>query len=176
MVPHPRREVELTSDFGLDLRGHLLATVYHVPLVHRQHQADRGLERVPGDVRVLRGDALGPVRQEDRDVGSFERVRRSQQRVVLDALLDTPTPADTRGIDKHQTTTTELDSRVEAVACRAGSLAHHRALAADQRVEEARLADVRPPDDRDVRIGRELLFLLRRETLYDDVEQIARSV
>src|SRR5688572_13854728 len=78
MVPHPRREVELTGDLGLDLSGHLLATVYHVPLVHRQHQADRSLERIPGYVRVLRGDTLGPVREEDGHVRALERVRRSQ--------------------------------------------------------------------------------------------------
>ena len=77
MVPHPRREVEFADDLGQGVRGHLLTTVYHVPLVHGQHQADRGLERVPGDMRVLRGDAFGPVGQEDGDIGPFERMRGS---------------------------------------------------------------------------------------------------
>ena len=176
MMPHPRREVEFAGDLGQHVRGHLLATVYHVPLVHRQNQADRGLERVPRDVRVLRGDALRPVGQQDGDVGALQRMRGAQQCVVLDALLDTPAASDARGIHEHEAPAAELERCVEAVSRGAGDLADDGALAPDQRVEEARLADVRPTDDRDVGIRRRLVGLLRGQMLDDRIEEISRSV
>jgi hypothetical protein len=78
VVLDPRHEVEFARELGLDVRGHLRSTVYHVPLVHRQRQPDLRLERVAGDVHVLRGDALGRVGHEDGDIGPLERVGRAR--------------------------------------------------------------------------------------------------
>ncbi len=103
-------------------------------------------------------------------------VTGAEERVVLDALLDPTAPPDPRCIHEHEAPATEFHRRVEAVSRRAGDLAHDGALATDQRVQEARLPDVRPTNDRDVRIGRRLFFLLRGKAFDDRVQQVARPV
>src|SRR5207244_10959556 len=105
-----------------------------------------------------------------------QRVRGAQECVLLDALLDTPAASDARGIHEHEAPAAELERCVEAVSRGAGDLADDGALAPDQRVEEARLADVRPTDDRDVGIRRRLVGLLRGQMLDDRIEEIYVSV
>src|SRR6266516_6075990 len=103
-------------------------------------------------------------------------MRGAQQSVVLDALLDASAASDAGGVHEHEATPAELERGVEAVSRRAGDLTDDGALAPDQRVEEARLANVRPADDRDVGICRRLVGLWRGQMLDDRIEEISRSV
>ena len=83
-------------------------------------------------------------------------------------------PSSTRPRRRMPAASRALDDRVDRVARRAGRLAHDGALLFRERVEEARLADVRPPDDRDARVGG--LYGLGRlggQFLDDRVEEVA---
>ena len=64
----------------------LLVGVDRVPLVDRDHDRAAALEDVAGDVRVLVGDALGRVEQQQHDVGIGDRLQRLDDRELLDRL------------------------------------------------------------------------------------------
>ncbi len=75
--------------------------------------------------------------------------KRSHERVVLGAIVDLRPSPHARRVDEHDRAVLGLDHRVDRVACRARHVVHDGAVVADQTVEQRRLADVRPPDDRD---------------------------
>ncbi len=108
------------------------------------------LPRDVGDRDVLLDDALRRVDEDERDIGPLRRLERAQLRVVVDAL---PVPAlapQAGGVDRGRTS--GLPARAP---CRSasrvvpGNLADDHPLAPEQRVDEARLADVRAAEDRD---------------------------
>ena len=120
-----------------------------VPL--REHDQRRAL-RLPRHVgrgEVAFDDALARVDQDEADVGALRRLERAQLRVVLDPLPLTALAAQTGGVDELKVRSPRSMHRVDRVARRARHLRHDRALLADERVEERRLADVRPAEDRD---------------------------
>ena len=75
-------------------------------------------------------------------------------RVVLDALPLLAAAAQARRVDEHERRVAALQHRVDRVAGRARDLRDDHALAADEPVQERRLADVRAAEDRDAdRLG-----------------------
>ena len=71
---------------------------------------------------------------------------RSRHALRLDVVVD----AKTRRIDERDAQPVEVDRLGDQIARRAGHVGDDRARRADQRVEQARLADVRLADDRDL--------------------------
>ncbi len=107
---------------------------------------------VPGDVGdgdVLLHDPLGGVDQDERDVGTLRRLERAELGVVLDPLPVAPLAPQAGRVDQDERALAALEHGVHRVAGRARDLAHDQPLAAQERVDEARLADVRPAEDRD---------------------------
>ena len=108
--------------------------------------------RLPGDVgggEVALDDPLARVDQDERDVGPLGRLERAQLRVVLDPLALLALAAQARRVDSwkvrpSRSRTVSIESRV--VPGTSETIVRSRA---DQRVEERRLADVRPAEDRD---------------------------
>ena len=124
-----------------------------VPLVDGDHEALPLLDHVAGHVRVLRGQAVGGVEDEHGDVGARDRLEGAERRVALGgrARCDLAALANARGVDQDDLAATPRDRRVDGVAGRAGRVGHDRSRLAQERVEEARLADVGPTDERDRR-------------------------
>src|SRR5439155_15842076 len=109
-----------------------------------------------------------------RDVRAIDRLGRAEEAVVLNAADALPAPHP-GGVD--ETDLTEIGprhQRVDAVPRRPAGLRHDAPLLAKQPVEEARLPDVRPADDREPRLVevRRRLGPLRQQ-LDDTVEQVA---
>ena len=70
-----------------------------------------------------------------------------------------------------------LEHRVDRVARRPGDVGDDHALLAEQRVQERRLADVRPAEDRDAdRLVADDRLGPARQLRHDLVEQVARAV
>jgi hypothetical protein len=132
------------------------------------------LRATSGDREILLDDALRRVDQDERDVGPLRRVQRSQLGVVLDALTVAALAPHPRRVDEHERPLVALEDGVDRVARRAGRLGDDHALAAEDRVQQRRLADVRPAEDRDAdrRLG-DLLTPLPRQLRDDLVEQVA---
>ena len=120
-----------------------------VPLREDDQRRAVGLARDVGDGEILVDDALRRVDEDERDVGALRRLERAQLRVVLDALPVAALAAQAGGVDEHERAVAALEHRVDRVARRAGDLRDDHALAAEQLVHEARLADVRAAEDRD---------------------------
>ena len=87
-------------------------------------------------------------------------LQRAQRRVPLGgrARRDLAAPPDAGRVDEDDLAAAPRQPRVDGVARRARDLGDDRPLLAEQRVEQARLADVRPADERDrgglgVRLG-----------------------
>ena len=74
---------------------------------------------------------------------------RAHEAVVLGRLVDAALAPQSGGVDEAQRPVVGLDHRVDRVARRAGHVVHDRSLLPHDPVEERRLADVRPADDRD---------------------------
>ena len=169
----------------LQFVAHLLGEGVHgvgvffdrVPLVDDDDYALLLFEHVARNVGVLRGDALGRVDQQQGDVGAINGLHTAQDTVLLDARLDTAAPADACRVHEGDGLAVEYDLGVNRVARRAGNGADDGALAADQGVEQAALADVGPPHNGDAD-GVALLLLVGIGRKGGDhlVEQVAHAV
>ena len=151
-----------------------------VPLREHHQRRAVGVARDVGDGDVLFDDALLRVDEDERDVGPFGGLDRAQLGVVLDALPVSALAAEAGGVDEDERPVVAHEHRVDRVARRARDLAHDHALATDERVDEARLPDIRAAEDRDADRG---VGQLRTaggsdplELLDDLVEQVARAV
>ena len=148
-----------------------------VPL--REHDQGRVL-RLAGDVgdgQVLVDEPLARVDEHEGHVGALGSRERPQLRVVLDPLALLALAADPGGVDEHEGAVAALEHGVDRVARRARHLGDDHALLAEQRVQEARLADVRPAEDRYAdRLLADLLRAAAGEHRHDRVEQVARAV
>src|SRR5215211_2446300 len=148
-----------------------------VPLVEHERGRAAGLHRPLGDPQVLRGHAVRGVADDERDVGPLGRPLRAQRRVVLDRLLHLGAAPDAGRVDQQQRPAVDLDRRVDRVARGAGDVGDDHALAAEEGVDEAGLADVRAADHGE---ADGLLVLLRGvvavgQQLDQAVEQVARA-
>src|SRR5205814_9566210 len=74
---------------------------------------------------------------------------RAQLRVELDALAMLALAAQSGRVDEDDRPISALEDRVDCVARRSRDVRHDHALTADDRVQQRRLADVRPTEDRD---------------------------
>ena len=104
-------------------------------------------------------------------------LERAQLRVVLDPLPLPALAADARGVDEDERPLAAPEHGVDRVASRSRLLRDDHPLFAEQRVQQARLADVRPPEDRHAdrllaRLGR----TAAGEPRDDRVQQVAGAV
>ena len=98
-------------------------------------------------------------------------------RVVLDPLPLLAATAQARRVDEHERRVAALQHRVDRVARRARDLRDDHPLAADEPVEERRLAHVRAAEDRDAdRLGPDRDLARARQARDDLVEQVAGAV
>src|SRR5579862_38992 len=151
-----------------------------VPFRKHHERRASSVPRDVGDRDVLLDDTLGRVDEDERDVGALGRLDRAELGVVVDTLPVTTLAAQAGGVDEHERPVAALEHGVDGVARRARDLADDHALAAEQRVDEARFADVRAAEDRDPdRIVGQLRSSLRGDPFElgdDPVEQVARAV
>ena len=103
-----------------------------VPLVEDERRRAARLHRQLGDAQVLRGDAVGGVADDERDVGALGRPLRAQRRVVLDGLGDLRLAAHAGGVDDDELAAVDLQRQVDRVARRAGDLGDDHALGAER--------------------------------------------
>ena len=120
-----------------DLEG-LVVLLDEVPLVDRDDQAHALVHDVAAHVRVLGGEALHGIDDQDRHVRPADRAQRTDGREPLRIRPggDLAPAAHARGIDEPYGHALPLDRGVDGVAGGAGDVAHDRALLAQQRVEE----------------------------------------
>ena len=97
------------------------------------------------------GDAVGRIEHEQSHVGVIERPQRPDERVVLRSFAAASPAPHAGGVDELDCSVVGLDDRVDGVTGRAGQVVHDRTLLAREAVEQRRLADIRPADDRDSR-------------------------
>src|SRR5690606_36250356 len=96
----PLREAQEVQS-AVELAAHALAPVGvgEIPFVHRDDERTAGLEHVAGDRRILVGDVLGRIEQQDADVGVLDRLQRLHRREFLDRLVDAAASAQAGGVD-----------------------------------------------------------------------------
>ncbi len=106
------------------------------------------------DVVVLAGQSRPDVEHEDHCVGLGHRLASLLGHLGDDAgrLLR----FEAAGVDDDEFARAEAGVPVVAVAGQAGEVGHDRVAALRDAVEQRRLADVRPPDERDDRFHRGL--------------------
>ena len=134
-----------------DLGPHVLEPdLGDVPL---REDDDRRALRLAGDVgdrEVLIDDALARVDEDERDVRALRGLERAELRVVLDALTLLALPAQARPCRRGR-----RSSRRGGAPCRSsrasfpGTSETMTRSRPSERVQERRLADVRPAEDRD---------------------------
>ena len=143
----PIEEMKLAIELALD--GRALVFVEPIPLVHRDHQRPPGLEDESGDMGVLFGDFLGAIEQQDRHVALFDRLQGLDDRELLDRFEHLAPAPQARGVDQRIALAAVFELDCDRIARRSGLIESDQALLAEQRVDECRLADVWPADDRD---------------------------
>ncbi len=94
-------------------------------------------------------EPFGCVDEDERDVGALGRLDGAKLRVVLDPLTLATFPAQTRGVDEEERAIAAPEHGVDRVARRARDVRDDDPFLSDERVQKARLADVRPTEDRD---------------------------
>ena len=136
-----------------------------------------GLARDVRDGEILLDDPLGRIEEDERDIGSFGSLKRSQLGVVLDSLPLLATSTQARGIDENERRIAALQHRVDRVTRRSRNLGDDDPLAADEPVQERRLADVRTAEDRNPdRLGPDRDLGRAGQAPDDLVEQVAGAV
>ena len=138
------------AQLRLQPRAHVLDRhVRQVPLGQDDEGRAARLARHVGHGEILLDDALARVDEHERDVGPLGGRERAQLRVVLDPLALVALAPQPGRVDEHELALAAPQHRVDRVARRAGHLGDDRPLLAEQLVQQARLADVRPAEDRD---------------------------
>src|SRR5207248_10242701 len=101
----------------------------------------------------------------------------AQLGVVLDPLALLSLAAEAGSVDEDEGAVASLEDGVDRVAGRAGLLGDDHALLAEERVQKARLADVRAAEDRDAnRLLADPLRSRAGQHRHDRVEQVAAAV
>jgi hypothetical protein len=162
----------------LEPRPHVLdLRLADVPL--REHDEGRvvRLARDVCDREILVDQPLARVDEDERDVGTLGGVERAQLGVVLDALTLSPLAAQAGGVDEDERRLAAPEHGVDRVPRRAGHLGDDHALLSENRVQQARLADVRSAENRDPdRLLADLGWAGAWEASHDGVEQVACAV
>lgn len=96
------------------------------PLVDDNDDAFVLLQHVTRHVRVLGGDHLQRIEQEQDHVGPIDRLERTQYAVLLDTGADLAAPTNTRRIDQGHQPPLVGQLRVDHVTCGAGYFADDR--------------------------------------------------
>ena len=100
-------------------------------------------------MRVLLGHAVGGIDQQHRDIRGFDRLQRLDDGEELRRRARFSAAAHARSIDQRIAAPAALERHLDRIARRARLIEGDDALLADQRVDQRRLADVRPADDGD---------------------------
>jgi hypothetical protein len=98
------------------------------------------------DVLVRRGQSLARIDDEQYAVGLFNGLERLLRHESLDASLGLDQPA---GVDHHGRTGSDVQVAVLTVAREPRNVGDERIARSRQRVEQRRLPDVGPADERD---------------------------
>ncbi len=119
-----------------------------VPLREDDERRAAGLAGDVGDGQILVDEPLARVDEDERDVRALRGRERAQLRVVLDLLAVAALAAQPGRVDEDEgriaaASTVSIASRVVP-----GHLGDDHALLAEERVQQARLADVRTAEDR----------------------------
>ena len=135
------------------------------------------LARDVGDGEILVDEPLRRIDQDEGDVGLIGGGEGAELGVVLDALALAPFAPQARGVDEDERRVAAPEDGVDRVPRRPGLVGHDHAFLTEERVQEARLPDVRPAEDRNpdrlfADLGRPRTGKLRD----DPVEEIAGSV
>ena len=118
---------------------------------------------------------LAHVEHDDGDLGLLERGGGAQRRVEVGALLQMHATTDAGSVDESPQLAAEFDDLIDRVAGRAGEFVDDDPLFAGRLVQQRRLADVRPAEDRDAARAADLVLGDRRDLgqhLHDLVEQV----
>ena len=108
-----------------------------VPLVDDDDRALAGFYDVGADVRILRGDPIVRVDQQQCDVAALDGPQRAEHAVLLHlAVGDVPAPTDARRVHQRDLLAVPCDVRIHHVTRGAGNLADNGALLSRQGVQE----------------------------------------
>ncbi len=143
----PRHLDELLLDLALEVVAALL--VEGVPLVVGDDEGAARVDDLLHDADVLLGDRLLGVDEHDGHLGLLEGGLGAQRRVEVGATALVDAAPDAGRVDEAPRLATELDELVDRVAGGAGDVVDDDPLVAGEAVEQARLADVGAPDERD---------------------------
>ena len=127
-----RQEGELALELALDLRRAARGRAASHLLTPTTTRAAR-LEDVARQVRVLLGDAVLRVEQQDHDVRVLDRLQRLDDRKLLDRFEHLAAAAHARGVDQRVRASVALEVEIDRVARRARLVERDDALLAEQR-------------------------------------------
>ena len=146
-----------------------------VPLVEHDARRAAALHRQLGDAQVLRGDAVGGVADDERDVGALGGALRAQRRVVLDRLGRPSTggacPAVSTSTSSRPSTSAACRSR--RASCRRRSETITRSSPRKRLTSEDLPTFGRPITARRMRVLVGLVVVRRASSSTSAVEQVA---
>ncbi len=110
-----------------------------------------GFRRLARNRAFAIAGAFERIHYQHHDIRAADRALREQHAHRFDraARRDASRPSHSGGVDDAQFLFVPIHHGVDRVARRAGRGAHHHALFLEQTIDERRLPDVRPADDRD---------------------------
>ena len=150
------QELQLLAQLVVELLREVLpAPLHQVPLVGGDDHAAAGVLGLSGNRRVLVGGPFGGVHDQHGDVRLLDRAACDE-----DAdHLDLPGPghaagtADAGGVEDAEVPLVPLEQGIHRIPRRPRDGADDGSFFLQQTIDERRLADVGPPDDRDLRLG-----------------------
>src|SRR5205823_2518775 len=106
------------------------------------------------------GDTLAGIADDKRHVGALSRALGAKLRVVIDSARHLRPAPETRRVHEHDPSSVDVELGVDRVPRRTRLLVNDHALLPEKGVDERRLANVGPADNREandvLRLGRRL--------------------
>ena len=140
------QEAQVVPQLLLEIDGGEGVLVHQIPLVDHQDHGRAGLLGVAGDHRVLMGDPLHRVDQQQGNVGPGHRLLGLEDRQLFRAFVGLALAPDPGGIDEPVDPVVHMEHGVHRIPGGAGHVAHQAALVAQQPVGQGGLAHVGPAD------------------------------
>ena len=119
-----------------------LVSVHRIPFIDCQHHRPARLQDVTSDVRVLVGHTLGGVKQEQSDIGGFNRLQGFDHREFFNGFKDFALSTQSCRVNQLKLLALAFKGNMDSVAGGAWQVEGHQALLAQPSIDQGRFAHI----------------------------------
>jgi hypothetical protein len=160
---------ELQAALELAANPLFLVAIDAVPLIECNHQATTRVDTLSQQVQILLHDPLVGIHDQNHNIGIGDRFKGFDNGKLLHHLTDIFAASNARGINQRVVFAVSLVFDIDTVAGRAGLVIYHHAVFAEHAIDQCRLTDIRPTNNRNTNAAIVGFQLFHRRQWRDDI-------